>query len=128
MAEADRSRPVIVMVEADNFNDREDIHQWFEDSRFRVVDAVNVFDALEAFADFTVRDQPEVVLLNVDCCDVDLPMIRTTFAAASGENSPYIIGVTNHGNDATSDSCYQGDLAQIAARLDRLIPNRHQLC
>lgn len=115
---------VIVMVEADNSNDRNDIHKWFEDSRFNVFDAINIFDALEAVSDFTVRDRPDVVLLNVDCCDNDLPLIFTTFAAASPDANPQILGVKTKLDGWSGESCCKGDLAHVAARLDRLIPER----
>ena len=120
MGGADTAGPVIVMVEAD---DRENIQKWFHDSRFNVFDAVNIFDALEAVSDFTVRDHPDVVLLNVDCCDDDLPMIRSAYEAVS-QSSPEVMAVKKTRTE--TGSFYQGDLAHVAAKLDRMIPNRSQ--
>jgi hypothetical protein len=120
MGGAEAAGPVIVMVEAD---DRENIQKWFHDSRFNVFDAVNIFDALEAVSDFTVREHPDVVLLNVECCDDDLPLIRSAYEAVS-QSSPEVMAVKNAGR--AKSSFYQGDLAHVAARLDSMIPNRTQ--
>lgn len=123
MGNAESAGPVIVMIEAD---DRENIHKWFEDSRFHVFDAVNIFDALEAMSDFTVRDQPDVVLLNVDCCDEDLPVIRSTYEAVTSHCAPEVMAVRKTDSRRLPGKCYEGDLAHVAARLDRMIPTRPQ--
>lgn len=121
MGAADTAGPVIVMIEDD---DREQIHKWFEHSRFNVFDAVNIFDALEAMSDFTVREQPEVVLLNVDCCDEDLPVIRSAYEAVTSHSAPEVMAVRKAVSGRLPAKCYEGDLAHVAARLDRMIPNR----
>lgn len=123
MSSVETSGPVIVMVEAESGNEMDNIHQWFENSRFKVFDAVNIFDALEAMSDFTVGFQHDVVLLNVDCFDADMPMIRTTFAAVASDVSPQFVSLKNCSDSPSLSNCYQGDLAHVAAHLERLIPD-----
>jgi hypothetical protein len=123
MGETETSGPVIVMVEA---RERENIQKFFQNSRFNVFDAVTIFDALEAISDFTVRCQPDVLLLNVDCCDSDLPLIRSTYEAITSQAAPEMMALKTTGGRPSKGPLYQGDLAHIAARLDRMIPDRSQ--
>ncbi len=93
------------------------IRQWFEDSRFSTCEASNVFDALEQLSDFTIRKRPDVVLLDVECCEDEMPMVREVsdlpVMAVSGNTA---------GKSKNADKFYKSNFGQVVSRLNELIP------
>lgn len=111
--------PVILMIETANEGERSSIRQWFEDSRFVVLDGTDIFSAIEEMSDFTMRGCPEVVLLNLDASASDLTMLRGVIDAEMGHGVP-IMMLSNRGREHAG--CFTGDLTAIANRLEHLIP------
>src|SRR5689334_21133353 len=85
----ERSLPVVLMVEKNMAGERQALADWLESSRFLASDAVDVFDAIEELADFTVRDRPDVIVLDVDCCSDNADLLRNIMT--SGRNQPRIL-------------------------------------
>lgn len=109
--------PVIVLMDKDCKGERSEIRQWFEDSRFSTCEASNIFEALEQLSDFTLRNRPDVVLLDVDCCEDDLPIVQnvaglpTMAITWNKEHMPKGKGQDFHSN-----------MGQVAVHLNKLIP------
>jgi CheY-like chemotaxis protein len=104
-------------MDKETSGDQAMIRQWFEDSRFSTCEASNVFEALEQLSDFTIRTRPDVVLLDVDCCEDELPIVREVsdlpVMALSGERS---------GKRTKPDKFHPGSFGQVVSRLNELIP------
>jgi len=117
MVPEQRSVPVIVLMDKDSSNDQATIRQWFEDSRFATYEASNVFEALEQLSDFTIRKRPDVVLLDVDCCEDELPIVREVsdlpVMALSGK------AALKNSNGRQS---YYGSFGQVVSQLNEMIP------
>lgn len=111
--------PVILMIDSANECERISISSWFEASRFSVLDAVDIFSAMEEMSDFTLRDCPDVVLVNVDSYGSDFDALRDVIAAEMGTGTSVMM--LSKDGSGRSD-CFAGDLQAIAGRLDFLIP------
>ncbi len=98
--------------------------EWLNESRFLFCSAGDVFDAIGEIADFTVRNRPEVIMLDVNCCHDDLALVQTMFKAAENESDPTILALSKDSVATNDKGCYQGDLLALAARLETLIPPR----
>jgi hypothetical protein len=95
------------------------IREWFERSRFSTYEAESVFDALEEITDFTCDTVPDVVLVDVDSAEKNVPIFR---AGSSGAELP-IMAI---GDDETCDvskNFFHADLGNLALHLDKLIPH-----
>jgi DNA-binding response OmpR family regulator len=114
----ERSLPVVLMVEKNMAGERRALAEWLESSRFLACDATDVFDAIEELADFTVRDRPDIIVLDVDCCSENADLIRTIFT--SGKNEPPIL--TFSSDAGRSKNC--PDLPALSDRLNSLIPEQ----
>jgi DNA-binding response OmpR family regulator len=109
------SLPVVLMVDKGLASDRGMLANWLEQSRFLSCDAVDVFEAVEEMADFTVRDRPDVIVLDVDCCSENVDLVRTVLS--SDRATPPILTLTKK-----NEKCL--DLSALSARLDTLIPKQ----
>jgi glycosyltransferase A (GT-A) superfamily protein (DUF2064 family) len=114
----ERSLPVVLMVEKNMAGERQALADWLESSRFLASDAVDVFDAIEELADFTVRDRPDVIVLDVDCCSDNADLLRNIMT--SGRNQPRIL--TFSSDVSRPKNC--ADLPTLSARLNTLIPEQ----
>jgi DNA-binding response OmpR family regulator len=103
------------MVDKGMASERGELAKWLEKSRFLSCDAVNVFEAMEEVADYTVRDRPDVIVLDVECCSESVDLVRNVFAA-SRVDSP-ILTLTKK-----PEKCL--DLRALSAHLNNLIPEK----
>src|SRR5215210_675715 len=68
--------PVIVLMEKKAVVDHDLLKQWLGTQGYLAWDAADIFDALEEIADFTVRNRPDVILVEVGSLAEDFRMIR----------------------------------------------------
>jgi CheY-like chemotaxis protein len=99
--------PVILLMDKHSPAERKDVREWFENSRFLTLEASNVFEALEEISDFTIEKRPDVVLLDVDCCEDDLPRVRD---------------MTGFDDTAIMALSPTRPLSQVKTYLDKMIP------
>ena len=112
-----RSLPVVLMIDKGMASERGELDKWLKKSRFLSRDAMNVFEAMEELADFTARDCPDVIVLDVDCCSESVDIVRNVLAASRVE--PPILTLTKK-----SEKCL--DLIALSAHLNTLIPETPQ--
>ena len=120
-----RLMPVIVLMDKETSDERSVVLEWFENSRFLTCEAADVFEALEEISDFTVATRPDVILLDVESCDGDFQLIHDTIEPSPETLDLPILALAPDGEDLKSGipgSCFRGSLGQVAARLDKLIP------
>jgi|SRR4029079_5888344 len=115
MSRDQRQMPVIVLMDKETLGDHMMIREWFENSRFSTWESSNVFDALEQLSDFTVRNRPDVVLLDVDCCEAQLPLVKNVAGLPT-------VAIASESGKETS-KYFHTDLGQMASRLEELIPH-----
>lgn len=115
-----RQMPVIVLMDKETLTDHSMIRQWFEDSRFSTFEASNVFEALEEISDFTIECRPDVVLVDVDSCEENLPVVRNMTGV---DGFPVLAFSGRNRRPTTSTGNYfQASLGQMESQLDKLIP------
>jgi CheY-like chemotaxis protein len=106
--------PVIVLMDGETSGDQTEIRQWFELSRYSTYEASNVFEALEQLSDFTMSTRPDVVLVDVDCCEAGMPIARNLadlpVMAISGTAGTRSAGI------------FHPDMMKAASQLNKLIP------
>jgi len=115
MALNQQQMPVIVLMDKETSNDQAMIRQWFEESRFSTCEASNVFEALEHLSDFTIGSRPDVVLLDVDCCEDQLPIVREV------SDLP-VVALSGKVNGTKADKYNHASFGQVVSRLNKLIP------
>ena len=94
-------------------------------SRFRTCEAVSVFDALESISDFTLRDRPDVVLLDVDSVTDDFTLLTEILLHNSGGEMEFpVFALQDADGPIDSADIIKGDIAQIEAMLEEIIPQR----
>lgn len=116
-----RHIPVILLMDNEVSTERTAVREWFENSRFATLKASDVFEALEEISDFTMKKRPDVILVDVDCCDDELPIMRSMTAL---DDLPIMALSSDPSTHRTQfvDGCFQGDLGQVVSHLDELIP------
>jgi len=119
MLRGQRHVPVILLMDKRTSADRSDVENWFSNSRFSTCEASNVFEALEELSDFTIKQRPDVVLLNVDSCGSELSLMRDM----AGMEDLTIMSLSALGGWLATDGCFHGNLGQLATHLDKLIPD-----
>jgi hypothetical protein len=103
-------------------HERGEIRDFITSSGFTACESSDVFEALGDLADFTLGERPDVVLLGVDSCDEDLPIVRQMAIASGGVP---ILALSPKASDRLpkiDDWYFRGDLAQVTNRLNKLIP------
>jgi hypothetical protein len=111
---------VVLMIEKDDTGAGRAAREWIENSRFQACDADNIFEALEGMSDFTVRNRPDVIVLDAESYCNDVPRVRTAFDTQTGGHVDILV---LSGEPVNSKDCFQGDLAAVASHLERIIPN-----
>jgi len=119
MDRGQRYVPVILLLDKRASADRSDVINWFDNSRFSTCEASNVFEALDELSDFTIKERPDVVLVNVESCETELSLMRDM----SGMEDLAIMALSSGSSIVATDGCFRGNLGQLATHLDKLIPN-----
>ena len=119
--------PVILLLENGTSADSEFIRQWLSDSRFMTCEAFDAFEVLEEISDYTTRDRPDVVILNVESPNNDLHAIREIVKCGSDDPDPAIISMTQSAGAQGADDFYAPNAMQVTARLEKLLPNAQMM-
>ena len=120
--------PVILLLENTASRDSDFVKRWLLESGFLTSEAVDAFQVLEQLSDFTVRERPDVFILNVQSPSGELSSIREIVGCASQEALPSIIAMSDITDVAGNDDFYAADLAQVKNRLEQLIPASNRVC
>lgn len=99
------------------------IKKWFEKSRFLTSEAADIFEALEIISDFTIKQSPEVVLLDVDSFAVDFPFITKMVSAMTLDGEISILALSESGKTVVHRNYFEGNFAQVKTELDKIMPN-----
>jgi hypothetical protein len=94
------------------------------DSRFRTWEARNVFDALEGISDFTLHSRPDVILLSVESVLDDFQLLSALLLHSEMNELEFPIFALSECNfEIKNDNVFEGDFAEIMAKLEELVPN-----
>ena len=115
-------QPVILLLDGSPSADNKFIKRWFEKSRFLTFEAHDIFDALEEISDFTVFQRPDVVLLEVPSMQQDFQLIKRMTHTDIGPNELLIFAFSEGGKVVDDSDCFEGNLAQLEAKLNLMIP------
>lgn len=114
---------VILLMNRKSGQDGESVKNWLKKSRFLSHEVFDIFEAMESIADFTNTYRPEVVLLEVESIDNDLPMLRQIADCTGGETEIPFMSVSETKNRfGSSKNCYVGNLKQVETKLDQMFP------
>lgn len=115
-------QPVILLIDANPATDNKFIKRWFEKSRFLTCERTDVFEVLEEISDFTMPQRPDVILLEVESMTDGFQIMRTLTHSVDGQNEPQIFAFSESGAAIDGCECFEGNLAQLEAKLNRMIP------
>jgi hypothetical protein len=99
-----------------------EIKKWFENSRFLTSEATDIFQALEIISDFTIRQCPEVVLLDVDSGAEDFSFINKMVSAMTLDGEISILALSETGKNIKHKNYFEGNFAEVRMQLDKIMP------
>ncbi|MDQ3180014.1 MAG: hypothetical protein M3Q33_05790 [Acidobacteriota bacterium] len=112
---------VIVLVD-EKATDRCFVKEWFKKSRFSTNEATDIFQVMEEISDFTVRSRPDVVLLEVSSLATYFHIVKEMVQAPFDSCRLLIFALSNTGNVVNHRECFEGNLTQVEAKLNKMIP------
>src|SRR5215203_872500 len=122
MGDENMHQSVILLLDGSPSADNKFIKRWFRKSRFLTCECADIFHALEEISDFTTPHRPDVVLLEVDSLPDGFQIVKRMTESVSGYNEPPIFAFSESGTVINDSNCFEGNLAQLEARLNSLIP------
>src|SRR5689334_17581193 len=115
-------QPVILLLDGSPSADNKFIKRWFQKSRFLTCEATDIFEAIEEISDFTNYQRPDVVLLEVASLTDDFQVIKRMTQTQTGPSELLIFAFSEGAKVVDDCDCFEGNLAQLEARLNRMIP------
>lgn len=112
----------ILMLSSMSNTEHGEIKKWFENSRFLTSEATDIFQALEIISDFTIRQCPEVVLLDVDSFADDFPFINKMVSVMTIDGEISILALSDSGKKIKNKNCFEGNFAEVRTQLDKILP------
>jgi hypothetical protein len=119
-------QPVILLLDGSPSADNKFIKRWFHKSRFLTCECTDVFDALAELSDFTIRQRPDVILLEVDSVSADFKLVKRMTNTVWGHNEPTIFAFSESGKVLDDCLCFEGNLARLEAELNKMMPVDNQ--
>jgi CheY-like chemotaxis protein len=119
-----KQHPPVILLLGERTRGSDSIDRWLAESRYSVIEAADVFQALEQISDFTLRDRPDVVFMHVDPMANGLEFVQTIVTTAADEPDVPIIDFAD-GPKARDAAEFEKALAGLACRLDEFIPMHH---
>ena len=113
--------PVILLLDGKANLVNGPIKSWFRESRYSTCEAHDLLSILEDLSDFTVRERPDVFLLEVDSLLDDLCSIKQFMQSTSADSQIPIFAVAPN-DKSKHDDCFVGSLQQVKDKLDSVIP------
>lgn len=115
--------PVILLLNKTGA-DNAFVRTWFEKSRFRAVEAVDMLDLLEEISDFTVRNRPDVIIVEAVSFLSNFSLIKDMIHTSINAAGMPVFILSDMENTFDQEEYFKGNLAQIRAELDKLIPQK----
>jgi len=122
MGDENMHQSVILLLDGSPSADNKFIKRWFRKSRFLTCECADIFHALEEISDFTTPHRPDVVLLEVASMPDDFQVIKRMTQTHSGPSELLIFAFSEGGKVVDDCDCFEGNLSQLEARLNRMIP------
>ena len=117
---------LIILLDGNAAADNRFVKQWLKNSRFLTGEATDIFQALEEISDFTVCRCPDVILLEVDSLTHDFLTVREMVQTLSAYSCLPIFALSKSGNIVNHKDCFEGNLAQLKTRLEKIFPKLTQ--
>jgi DNA-binding response OmpR family regulator len=115
--------PIILLLDQKRF-DNAFVKTWFEKSRFKAVEAANVFQLLEEVSDFTVRKCPDVIILEAGSLLHDFSLLKDMLHISQDEIGMPVFILSNEEKVPQQEEFFKGDLTQLSAELDKIVPQK----
>jgi CheY-like chemotaxis protein len=97
--------------------------EWLQQSRFQTWEAMNAFEALEGISDFTLRSRPDVILLSVESVKDNFRLLSELLLQGGVDELEFPIFALSGCNAPIKDvALFEGDLAEIEAKLEEMVP------
>lgn len=113
---------VILLMNNGAAIDHNPVRRWLENSRFNTCEAENIFEALELITDFTDRQRPDVVLLEVESPASEFAAFHRLVDSGPDDCEHAIFALREDGETGDDSDCCHGSFAELASRLEGLIP------
>lgn len=116
-----RQHPPVILFLGERSHGDDPIDKWLAESRYSVLEAADVFQALDHISDFTQAERPDVVFLHVDSGAQDIEFMQALVTtAADGSDIPMIDFADRLKTREVEE--FTEAIAGLACRLDEFIP------
>ena len=122
MRHENEHQPVILLLDGSRSADNKFVKRWFQKSRFFTCEATDIFQALEDVSDFTTPRRPDVILLEVKSIPDDFYVVKKMIQTPAGQTEMPIFALSEKGSLVNHSECFEGNLAQLEAKLNQMIP------
>lgn len=120
-SQSGQQKPVILLVDSEGRNSSS-FKQWLDENEFIIREATDIYEVLEEITDFTMRQCPDVVLLEVDSASVNV--IREMFEVSSGEYGIEIMVFSSRSTVREPRTISQAaNVSQLKKRFDEMLPS-----
>ena len=117
-----KHRSVILLLNAQPATDNKFIKRWFKKSRFVTFECADIFDAFEKISDFTVKQRPDVILLEVESMPDGFQTAKKMTEVFTEADDLPIFAFSDGGANLGDCECFKGSLVELESRLNSLIP------
>jgi hypothetical protein len=116
-----RKQPVVLLIDSKPATETRAIKEWLDQGRFQTRHATDVFEVMEEITDFTVRQCPDVILLELN--KNSHHSARQLLGDSSGcPGSVEIFALAEVPETTGATTAAQGSFPRLRAKLDELIP------
>lgn len=115
-------RTIILLLESNSEKNVCFVKDWLKNKRILTNETNDIFEALEEISDFTTRLRPDVILLQVQSLREDFAKLKKMIQTPSGKCEFPVFALSDSGKVINDKECFEGNLAQVKARLDLMIP------
>ncbi len=115
----------ILLLDSKSGNENGTIRNWFRNSRFDTFEASSPLDIIEEISDYTMRERPDVYLVEVDSFADELDSILEFVQPLDADHKIPVFAVATPGTCPELDDCVVGDLEKVKNCLDSIIPQSY---
>ena len=119
------NRTIFLLLNAKSTINNHSVKTWLKNSGFMTKEMPDIFDAMEVISDFTVRRNPELVLVEAFSPMQDFQIIQKLMPA-SIKDKISIFSLTEHEKVINHKECFEGNFAEITAKLSLTHSNQAQ--
>ncbi len=116
-----KNKTILLLLNTKSETNNDSVKSWLKNSGFKTSEVPNVFRAIEEMSDFTVRCDPEVVLIEAVSQLNDFCLIQKIMQI-SNDGEVSVFAITDSDKIINHKECFEGSFAQVKKKFISLRP------